>query len=215
MRNYLALFLIVATLAATAQNEPKAKNLLEETSRKMQSFETLAATFTFTMENVKMKIREQNRGSLLLKGSKYQVSLPELGMKIFCDGKTVWNLMEEAGQVTLSNAGEEGQGVIDPTTIFNVYQEGYSFRTMEEKNVGGKMITFVDMIPDNKAAEFSKLTVGIEKSKMMVHSLVTHGKDGNLYGIYVNDMKTNQPVADTEFVFSKAKYPNIEVVDFR
>ncbi len=215
MRNYLALFLIVATLAATAQNEPKAKSLLEETSRKMQSFETLAATFTFTMENVKMKIREQNRGSLLLKGSKYQVSLPELGMKIFCDGKTVWNLMEEAGQVTLSNAGEEGQGVIDPTTIFNVYQEGYSFRTVEEKNVGGKMITFVDMIPDNKAAEFSKLTVGIEKSKMMVHSLVTHGKDGNLYGIYVNDMKTNQPVADTEFVFSKAKYPNIEVVDFR
>lgn len=77
------------------------------------------------------------------------------------------------------------------------------------------MITFIDMIPDNKAAEFSKLTVGIEKSKMVVHSLVTHGKDGNLYGIYVNDMKTNQPVADTEFVFSKAKYPNIEVVDFR
>ena len=215
MRNLLIAALMFCTLGASSQTDPKAKALLEETSKKMQSFQTLAATFTFTMENIKMKIREQNKGSLLLKGSKYQVSLPDMGMKIFCDGKTVWNLMEEAGQVTLSNAGEEGQGVIDPTTIFNVYQEGYSFRTVEEKNVGGKMITFVDMIPDNKTAEFTKLTVGIEKSKMVVNSLVTHGKDGNLYGIYVNDMKTNQPVADTEFVFSKAKYPNIEVVDFR
>ncbi len=71
------------------------------------------------------------------------------------------------------------------------------------------------MYPKDKNKEFTKLTVGIEKDKMLVNSLVTHGKDGNLYGIYVNEIKTNQPISDTEFVFSKADFKDVEVVDFR
>ena len=105
--------LLFCTLTAAAQSDPKAKTLLEETSKKMQSFQTLSATFTFTMENVKMKVREQNSGSLLLKGNKYQVKLPDMGMQIFCDGKTVWNLMEEAGQVTVAyHAAVNSQSVL-------------------------------------------------------------------------------------------------------
>ncbi len=215
MRKIVILALLICTLGATAQNDARAKSILEETSKKMQSFQTLSATFTFTMENVKMKIKEQNSGSLLLKGQKYQVKLPDMGMQIFCDGKTVWNLMEDASQVTLSNAGEEGQGVIDPTTIFNIYQEGYQYKFIEEKTTGGKVISYIELLPADKNAEFTKLTVGIDKARTLVHSLVTHGKDGNLYGIYVNDLKPNQPIADSEFVFNKAKFPGVEVVDFR
>jgi outer membrane lipoprotein-sorting protein len=215
MRHIITLFLALTVTAVTAQNDMKARALVEQTSKKMQSFQTLSASFTFTMENAKMKIKEQNSGSLLLKGAKYQVKLPDMGMQIFCDGKTVWNLMEEAGQVTVSNAGEGGEGVIDPTTIFNIYQEGYTFKTAEEKTVGGKQITYIEMVPQKNNTDYTKLTVGIDKAKLLVSSLVTHGKDGNLYGIYVNDIKSNQPVADTEFVFNKAKFPGIEVVDFR
>jgi len=215
MKHLLIATLLFCILGANAQNDPKAKSLLEETSKKMQSFQTLSATFTFTMENAKMKIKEQNSGSLLLKGQKYQVKLPDMGMQIYCDGKTVWNFMEEASQVTLSNAGEEGQGVIDPTTIFNIYQEGYTYKFVEDKTTAGRVISTIELLPSDKTAEFTKLTVGIDKDKKVVQSLVTHGKDGNLYGIYVNDLKPNLPIADSEFVFNKAKFPGIEVVDFR
>ncbi len=215
MRHLITLFLALAVTTAAAQNDTRARELVEQTSKKMQSFQSLTASFTFTMENTKMKIKEQNSGSLLLKGSKYQVKLPDMGMQIFCDGKTVWNLMEDAGQVTVSHAGEEGQGVIDPTSIFNVYQEGYTFRDAGEKSEGGKQVAYIEMVPQDKNTEFTKLTVGIDKARLLVHSLVTHGKDGNLYGIYVKDLKTNQPVSDTEFVFNKSRFPGIEVVDFR
>ena len=215
MKNTLLFFLVMATSAVTAQSDMKAKSLLEETSRNMQSFQSMSASFNFTMENPAMKIKEQNSGTLLLKGEKYQVKLPDMGMQIFCDGKTVWNLMEDAGQVTLSNAGEEGEGMIDPTTIFNVYQEGYSYKFIEEKSVGGKLVAYINLLPEEKNSGFTKLTVGIDKAAKVVHSLVTHGKDGNMYGIYVNNLKTNLPIADSEFVFTKAKYPGIEEVDFR
>ncbi len=215
MRKLFLLAFVAVTVAVSAQNDPKARALLEETSLKMQSFQTISATFTFTMENAKMNIREKNSGSLLLKGEKYQVRLPDMGMQVYCDGKTVWNYMEEARQVTISNAGDQDQGFIDPTTIFNVYQEGYQYKFIEEKTINGKLIAYIDLIPLDKTKEFSKLTVGVEKGRLIVNSLVTHGKEGNLYGIYVNDFKTNTALADTEFVFNTAQHKDVEAVDFR
>jgi outer membrane lipoprotein carrier protein len=201
--------------SVSAQVDQKARQILEQASKKMQSFQTISIAFTFTMENAKMNIHEKNSGSLLMKGEKYQVKLPDMGMQVFSDGKTVWTYMKEANQVTISNAGDEGQGVIDPTTIFNVYQEGFIYKFMEDKSMNGKVISYVELMPLDKTKEYSKMVVGIEKDKQLIFSLVTYGKDENLYGIYVNDFKSNQPVADSDFVFDKAKFKDVEVVDFR
>ncbi len=213
---YLILFAtLLSVLRITGQNDQKAHEILEQTSRNMQSFQTISAGFSFTMENAKMNLKEKNSGTLVLKGKKYQVKLPDLGMEIYCDGKTVWNFTKEANQVTISNAGDEGQGVIDPTAIFNVYQEGYDYKFVEDKTMNGKVISYIDLFPKDKGKEFAKITVGIDKAKKVVNSLVTHGKDGNLYGITVADMKMNQPVADQEFIFNNAIHKDVELIDFR
>lgn len=214
-RIFLILLIFLVTTAVSAQTDQKAKELLEQTSKKMQSFQSLSANFSFTMENKKMNIREQNSGSLLLKGNKYHVKLPDLGMQVYSDGATVWNFMESAGQVMVSNAGDDSQGVIDPSVIFNVYKEGYNFKFVEEKSENGKVIHYIDLIPSDRNAEFTKIAVGIDKAALMVHSLVTHGKDGNLYGIYVRDFKTNQSISDNEFVFDRNKHSGVEWIDFR
>ncbi len=210
----LVVGLLVVTLLS-AQSDQRARQMLEQTSKKMQSFQTLSASFLFTMENNRMGINEKNSGSLLLKGAKYQVKLPDLGMQVFSDGKTVWNFMEAANQVLVTNAGDDSQGVIDPSMIFNVYKEGFSYTYLEEKSVAGKQIAYMELIPDDKSGDFTKITVGVDKNALMVHSLVTHGKDGNLYGIYVNDYRTNQAIDDGQFVFSKTAHPRVEEIDFR
>lgn len=216
MKRFITLFVsLFVALILNAQSDPKAKSLLEQASKKMQSYPSMSANFVFTMENSRMNIKEENSGSLLLKGKKYQVTLPDLGMKVYCDGKTVWNLMEPAGQVMITNVGDDSQGAIDPSAIFNIYQEGYTFKFIEDKQESGKTISYVDLFPDDKNAEFSKIRVGVDKNSLMVQSLVTHGKDGNQYGIYVRDFKTGQAIADSEFTFDKGKHKNIEEIDFR
>ena len=209
--------LISVFMGATVfgQSDQKARDLLEQTSKKMQSYQSLSANFVFTMENTKMNIREQNSGSLLLKGKKYQVHLPDLGMQVFSDGKTVWNYMEAANQVMITNAGDDSQGGIDPSVIFNIYQEGYSFKFIEDKQESGKTISYVDLFPGDKNAEFRKITVGVDKAKLMIHSLITHGNDGNQYGIFVKDIKTDQEIAEKEFLFDRSKHVNVEEIDFR
>jgi outer membrane lipoprotein carrier protein len=215
MKKILIIICSFLFFSVSAQVDQKARQILEQASNKMQSFQTISMTFTFTMENIKMKIHEKNNGLLLMKGKKYQVKLPDMGMQVYSDGKTVWNYMKEANQVTISNAGEEGQGVIDPTTIFNVYQEGFTYKYIEDKSMNGKMISYVELVPLDKTKEFTKMLVGIEKEKQLIFSLVTYGKDENQYGIYVNDFKSNQPIADSDFVFDKASFKDVEVVDFR
>jgi outer membrane lipoprotein-sorting protein len=216
MNRIITLFVsLFMALSMSAQSDQNAKSLLEQTSKKMQSYASMSANFVFTMENSRMNIKEENKGSLLLKGKKYQVNLPDLGMKVYSDGKTVWNLMEAAGQVMITNVGDDSQGGIDPSAIFNIYQEGYTFKFVEDKQEDGKTVSYIDLFPDDKNAEFSKIRVGVDKSGQMVQSLVTHGKDGNQYGIYVKDYKTGQPIADSEFVYDKTKHRNIEEIDFR
>lgn len=215
MKNFLLIVCSLIFLGATAQNDQKARTILEQASKKMQSFQTISVAFTFTMENAKMNIHDKNNGTLLMKGKKYQVKLPEMGMQVFSDGQTVWNYMKEANQVTISTAGDEEQGVIDPNTIFNVYQQGFNYRFLEEKTVSGKSISYVELLPVDKTREYVKMVAGVEKDRQLLFSLVTHGKDGNLYGIYINDFKNNQPVSDTEFTFNKSAYPGVETVDFR
>jgi outer membrane lipoprotein-sorting protein len=215
MKHLIFITTLLSVFGATGQNDQKAREILEQTSKNMQSFQTISATFSFTMENAKMNLKEKNSGTLILKKNKYLVKLPDLGMEVYSDGKTVWNFMKEANQVTISNTGEEGQGVIDPTAIFNVYQEGYDTKFVEDKSGNGKVISYIDLFPKDKEKEFVKITVGIDKAKKVVHSLVTHGKDGNLYGIYVTDMKMDQPVNDQEFVFSKSLHKDVEMLDFR
>lgn len=214
-RFFLLVISILLSSIVFAQSDQKVKDLLEQTSKKMQSYSTLTANFIFTMENQKMNIKEQNSGSLMLKGTKYQVVLPDLGMKVYSDGKTVWNLMESAGQVMITNVGDDSQGGIDPSAIFNIYQEGYTFKFVEEKQESGKTISYADLFPQDTNAEFNKIRVGVDKNNLMIHSLVTYGKDGNLYGIYVKDFKTGQSIPDSEFVFDKSKHKNIEEIDFR
>jgi len=214
-RGFISFVAILAMMTAMGQNDQKARELLEQTSKKMQSYQTLSANFQFTMENKNMGINEQNSGSLLLKGKKYLVKLPDLGMEVYCDGKSVWNHMKSANQVMVSNVGDDSQGVIDPSAIFNVYQEGYQYKFVADKTENGKVISYVDLIPQDRNVEFSKISVGIDKAKLMVQSLVTHGNDGNQYGILVKDFKTDQVIDDKAFVFDKTKFPGVEEIDFR
>ena len=124
MRNIFltGIFLFFAWYAP-AQQDTKAKQILDEVSTKTRSLETISVDFIFTMENNAMDIHEKNAGKLQLKGQKYVVDLPELGVKVFSDGQTLWNYMEDGNQVTISNLEDGGSELMDPSTVFTIYEK--------------------------------------------------------------------------------------------
>lgn len=215
IRTFLLTGLLLATTLLAAAQQNKAKQILDEVSQQTRSYNTISADFIFTMDNDEMEIHEKNKGAIQLKGQKYVVDLPDVGIKVYSDGETLWNYMEDGNQVTISNVEDNSSELMDPSSIFNIYEKGFQSKYVGEKSESGKKVHQIELYPDSDEYSVSKIILNIDKSSMMINSAVLHGTDGNLYGIEVEKMDVSTELPDEYFVFDTENYGDIEVIDFR
>ncbi len=214
-RIVLLVIIVLATVTVWAQKDKKAKEILDKVSEKTRSFSTISADFSFAMKNVEMDIDEKNEGSIIVKGQKYRVTLPDAGVSVYSDGKTIWNYMKNGNQVTITNADDEESELMDPSALFTIYERGFDSKYLGEKKNGGKTVYQIDLFPNSDEFDVSKITLLIDKSASMIHSAKLFGTDGNLYVIEVKNLVPNKKIADSEFVFDAGKFNDVEVIDLR
>lgn len=208
-------FVLLGVIVSAIAQDQKAKNILGKVSEKTRSYETVSVDFMFSMDNKEMEIHEQNEGTIQLKGQKYMVNLPDLGVKVYSDGTSVWNYMEDGNQVTISSIDAESSELMNPSSLFNIYEKGFKSKYIDEKNIQGKTFHEIELYPDEGEHGVSKIRLLIDKSEMMLSSATIYGTDGNLYGIKVENMKTDLGLPDDYFTFDASDYDDIEIIDFR
>ena len=214
-RIYFTIVLVLMFVAVSAQQDEKAKNILDQVSQKTSSFQSIQADFSFIMKNTELGINEKNDGNIILKGKKYCIDLPDVGIKIFSNEKTLWNYMKTGNQVTITNIGDNGEDLMDPASLFNIYEKGFNSKFVKDSTVAGKAVHIIELLPDNNAMDVSKVSVSIDKNTMMVQSASLYGTDGNQYIIEIKNMVTNKTFPDSDFVFDAGKFPDVEVIDLR
>ena len=166
-----------------------------------------------TMDNKEMDIHEENNGNIIMKGNKYLLKLSELGLEIYCNGKEVSSYMKDANEVTISPMDSESGEMMNPSKIFTIYEEGFSYKFVEEKALNGKANYVIDLFPENDDIEYSKIRIWIDKERMLISKAEMSGAEGNTYIIDVKDLKTNVGAADDVFNFDQAKHPGVDVID--
>ena len=67
---FLMCALLLAAIFVSAQQDTKAKNILDQVSQKTSSLKSFSADFAFTMQNKGMNINEKNVGYIQIKGQK-------------------------------------------------------------------------------------------------------------------------------------------------
>ncbi|WP_167612755.1 LolA family protein [Maribellus sediminis] len=215
MKRLLAVFaVLLAANLVWAQND-KAKQILDEVSAKTKTFKSMSADFVFTMDNDEMEIHEKNEGTIHVKGQKYVVKLPKLGVEVYSDGETIWNYMKDGNQVTISNLEDAESELMDPSSIFSIYERGFKSEFVAEMNEGGKTVYKINLFPDSEEYQVTKIEVSIDKATLLLSSATLHATDDNTYSILVKKMEPNKDFSDSEFVFDKSKYGDVEVIDFR
>jgi outer membrane lipoprotein-sorting protein len=211
----LASVLVISGTFVFAQQDQKAKSILENVTKTTQSFQSIQATFDYIMDNKEEGIHEVNKGEIIMKGEKYQLKLTQLGLEVYCDGKNVWSYMNDANEVSITSMEDESAEMMNPSKLFTIYEEGFNYRFVGETTAGGKQVYVIDLFPQTKEIEYSKIQVQIDKQQMLIKSAEMIGKEGNNYTVRVNNLKTNVPAEDRIFVFDTAKYPGVEEVDLR
>jgi outer membrane lipoprotein carrier protein len=212
---FLTGVILISVFSAHAQQDSRAKQILDEVSRITRSGESISADFIYSLENNEMDIHEKNEGSISMKGEKYVVSLPGLGWKIYSDGETLWNYMEEGNQVTISNMEDNGSELMNPSNLFTLYEKGFRSELKGEMTIGGTACHQIELFPDSPEFEVTKIILNISKPDKVIKSALLYSTDGNLYGIEVVSMNTENDFSDEFFVFKPHEYADIEIIDFR
>lgn len=206
---------LIVSINLMAQQDPKAKEILDKLSQTTKSYKTIQIDFSFTLENKKNNVNQTNEGQVTLKGKSYKLHMPVFGMEVFCDGTTSWSYLTEAKECNINSAEEEKEGSLNPANIFTIYEKGFNYTYIGEENFAGKTVEVLDLFPTDKSKEFVKVRLSIDKAKSQIARAQTYNKDGNTYTLILKTMKTNIDLKDDYFKFDKSKFPGVSMNDMR
>ena len=214
----ITLFLATPVLFAQAQDQAKAKEILNKVSAKYKSYNTFKADFTYTLEMQADNVKETQKGSLNVRRDKEpgkEKFRLELGdMLLISDGKTFWSYQKETNEVTISNYDPKDLG-FNPADIFTIYEKGYLSAYMGDETVNGKSCNIVELTPQDKKQNVFKVKLYTDKKTNEIVRSKIFEKSGNIYTIDINGFNPNIKTADTDFTFDTSKYKGVTVVDTR
>ncbi len=212
---FLITVLSICFIAGYSQQDAKAKEILEKVTKTTQSLSSIEAKFTFEMNNKAENIQEKNSGTIILKGKKYKLNIPMMGLQVTCDGKTIWTYMVNSNEVSISSLDESTDDLMDPTRIFTIYERGFNYKFGSESADAGVPVYNINLTPQKATGDVRSIKLMIDKQKMLIRGADISGKDGNSYKVSISQFKTDGVFKDSDFVFDASKYKDVEIVDMR
>ena len=207
-----SLFVLIGLMGFSQTNQdPKAKAILDELGRKTKAYTSIKADFTVVIQSRdKSKQPDSQKGSLVLKGSNYNLTLK--GQEIISDGKNSWTYLKDNNEVQVNEVDPKDNENVSPTTIFTIYEKGYKYQFVSESG-STQVINLYPINPEKK--KFHTIKLEIDKVKKQLSSFTVLMKDGSSMVYSINSFVTNQEVAASLFTFDAKKHPGVEVVDLR
>ena len=85
MRYFMTLLFVLLAYAVFAQNDPKAKEILDKAAAKFKAYPAAEIDFTLTMENPSENIHEMHEGKAWMKGNLYKLNV--MDVENYYDGR--------------------------------------------------------------------------------------------------------------------------------
>ena len=215
IKNILLLSAVaISTVVSGQDNDPKAKKVLDELSKKTQAFSTITASFTSTLENKQAGMEVTQEGTIKLKGTKFNLVLDDY--LILSDGYATWTVAAADNEVYIDDASALTGGDINPTELFTLWEKGFKYNHKGEVNVGGTTCHHINLYPlKPQEKNYHTIRLYIDKAGMEIKKVVVMGKSGDIYTYVVKSFTPNNGMDEKLFVFDKSKYPGISVIDNR
>ena len=180
-----------------------AQEILNKASAKINGASSVKADFSMTINGQRCK------GSLAAKGSKFSL-VSSVGSSWY-DGKDLWSYSPSNGETTVIKPSAGDLMETNPL----MYAKGASnyTATLSKTKVSGKET--VVLIPKSKGTGIKSVTLTLNSSSFLPEKVVITPSSGNSVTINISNLKLNAPVKDSDFVYPKAKYPKVKIIDLR
>ncbi len=215
MKKILFTFIIIGcTFILSAQQDSKAKEILDKLSSLTKSHKVIQTNFEIEYKNINDNTQNSSKGSITMMGEKYRLNF--MGTESFFDGKILWNYIPEVKEVNISEPEPDDEDIFsNPRKLFTIYESDYKYQFIDNITEKGVNYSIVDLYPNNIDEEYSRIRLTINIDDYFLSSATIFGKEGSHYIISINSYKTNFNFDDSYFTFNKSKYPDVEVIDMR
>ncbi|WP_425549113.1 LolA family protein [Aquimarina addita] len=196
-------FLVITLFIGTIQAQ-EAKQLLDEVSAKVKSYDNIVIGFKYALNNPAENVSQETRGDVTLSGDRYVLNLT--GTKQIYDGNKLYMIIPEDEEINISSQNPEDEASVTPAKMLTFYEEGYTYKMDITQDAQGRKIQFVKLTPIDSKSEFKEILLGIDKQTKHIYKMILMQNNGSNITITINSFKTNQPLSNTLFVFNESKY---------
>ena len=206
MKKFLALIMLLTISVSTQAQDKRAKNLLDQVTAKIKSYNNIVIDFKYTLTNTKENINQESKGNVTLQGNKYVLNF--MGATKIFDGKKTYTIVPEDEEITISSVNDADEKAITPNKMLTFFNKGYKYVWDIQQNINGRKIQLIKLIPTNNKDQRKEILLGIDTQTKTIYNLIEVGKNGTRTTLTVNSFKTNQPLSKNQFTFVAGKYPN-------
>ena len=198
----VSIFSLLLTISSLKAQNPQ--SLLSEVSNKVKNYENIQIDFKYSLENTRENVKQDTKANITLKGDNYVLNM--LGVTRMFDGKTIYTIVPEDEEVTISDYSKEEDKSISVSDMLTFYENGYNYKMDIQQNIRGRKIQFIKLSPIDSSTEIKNILLGIDMQTKHIYKLIQIDSSGTSYTITVNSFKTNQSISQNLFIFDEEKY---------
>lgn len=203
-RLFLAVAAFMFFLGGNAQSSKQAKELLNEVSSKVESYDNIIIDFKYALENTAENVKHETRGDVSLEGEKYLLNI--MGTTRMFDGEKLYTIIPEDEEINISAYNPEEDQELTPSKMLTFYNDGYKSEMGPVQDLKGRKIQYVKLTPIDSKAEIKEIHLGIDRQTKHIYNLIQMQDNGTKITITVNSFKTNQPLPQSLFQFKESRY---------
>ncbi len=193
-----------------AQNDEALKEAVRKISDIFRRSENYTVHFTVSVENE----LPPTRGTITVNGVKYNVILPE--NHIIFDGQDLYNYSKADKEVIIEKGRTDDTPTESLSDIFSLNVDAYTIRKADMNATGptGANMTAIELVPSDQS-EITKLHIFIQKDNPVPAAIHIFPNGGKEIDIDINKVLLDLQPEPERFVFSREKFKNAEIIDFR
>lgn len=203
---------LVVMFMATMASAQNAKTILDAMSAKYKAIHSFTSNIDYTMVNKADGINDTFKGSIAVKGDMYSLKMG--GQEVINNGTTVWTYLPDDNEVNIDNHSAEA-GDITPSSIYTIYQKGFTYVILSPVTIGDKKYDVVDLIASDKDAQFYKIRLEIAQVDKTLGKFTMYDNEGSEFSYTISNFNSEVKLNDSDFEFDEAKHKGVEVIDLR
>lgn len=196
---------VISNLAPTSQKDPEATAILNAVTNTTKTRKTITLDFTFTIKNGDMK--ESQKGKLQIKGNSYSYDI--FGTTKISDGKKVAEIIVEDKEVTIGSANFNDPDNFSPQEMFTIYEKGYKYRFMGQKNINGETLELIDLYPDaDNKQPYRRITLFVNNTTHEIKEIELFEKtSAKVFSVKIDNATYDLEIPDAEFNCDCERWP--------